>query len=160
MHRHGIQQRKLSRQRDQRNLLVRGQMTSLILHEAIVTTEAKAKTVAPAFERLVTKAKQNDLSGNRAVRRLVTSENAARKLHEELAPTWADRQGGYTRIVKLPPRAGDNAAMAQLSLVLPAGTAQKPQKAPSASETTIKAEAVKKAPSKAKTATKAKGESK
>ncbi len=74
--------------------------------------------MAPVFERLVTKAKQGDLAGNRAVRRVVTSDNAARKLQEELAPAWAERHGGYTRIVKLPSRAGDNAKMAQLSLVL------------------------------------------
>jgi large subunit ribosomal protein L17 len=100
MHRHGIQQRKLSMKRDQRGLLVRGQITSLVLHEAIVTTEAKAKTVAPAFERLVTKAKRASLADHRAVRQVLTSD------------------GGYTRIVKLPHRLGDGAPMAQLSIVL------------------------------------------
>jgi len=119
MHRHGVNQRKLSRQRDQRDLLVRGQITSLILHEAIKTTEAKAKTVAPAFERLVTKAKQADLAGIRAVREVITAENAARKLQLELVPAFAGRSGGYTRIVKLANREGDNAPMVLLSLVLP-----------------------------------------
>jgi large subunit ribosomal protein L17 len=118
MHRHGIQQRKLSMKRDQRGLLVRGQITSLVLHEAIVTTEAKAKTVAPAFERLVTKAKRASLADHRAVRQVLTSENAALKLFTEIAPALKDRHGGYTRIVKLPHRLGDGAPMAQLSIVL------------------------------------------
>jgi len=164
MHRHGVSQRKLSRQRDQRNLLIRGQVTSLILHEAIITTEAKAKTVAPVFERLVTKAKQNDLAGSRAIRRVVTSDNAARKLQVELAPVWADRQGGYTRIVKLPPRMGDNAKMAQLSLVLPTQTPVKATEPAVASKTATKPaatpKAVKKAPAKPKATTKAAKESK
>lgn len=119
MHRHGYQGRKLSRQTDQRRALIRGQVTSLVLHEAITTTEPKAREIAPVFERLVTRAKQNDLAGQRAVRRILTSENAAQKLLQELAPAFADRHGGYTRIVKLPNRRGDNAAMAQVSLVLP-----------------------------------------
>lgn len=118
MHRHGIQARKLSMKRDQRGLLVRGQVTSLVLHEAIVTTEAKAKTVAPVFERLVTKAKRASLADQRAVRQVVTSENAALKLFTEIAPALKDRQGGYTRIVKLPNRLGDGAPMAQLSIVM------------------------------------------
>lgn len=123
MHRHGVQARKLSRQRDQRGLLVRGQVTSLVLHEAITTTEAKAKTVAPVFERLVTKAKQGNLAGQRAIRQVLTSENAAQKLVVELAPALKDRQGGYTRIVKLPNRLGDGAAMARLSIVLDGSSA-------------------------------------
>jgi large subunit ribosomal protein L17 len=118
MHRHGVQQRKLSMKRDQRGLLVRGQITSLVLHEAIVTTEAKAKTVAPAFERLVTKAKRANLTDQRAVRQVLTSENAALKLFTEIAPALKDRQGGYTRIIKLPHRLGDGAPMAQLSIVM------------------------------------------
>ena len=156
MHRHGVQQRKLSRQRDQRNLLVRGQITSLILHEAIVTTEAKAKTVAPAFERLVTKAKQGDLAGIRAVRKVVTSDNAALKLQQELTPMWADRQGGYTRIIKLPPRAGDNAAMAQLSLVLPSERPVVAQTAEPVAEAKPKTPAKKPAPKKVNAKTPAK----
>jgi large subunit ribosomal protein L17 len=118
MHRHGIQSRKLSLKRDQRNLLVRGQVTSLVLHEAITTTEAKAKTVAPVFEKLVTKAKRGQLTDQRSVRQVLTSENAAQKLFIELAPALKERQGGYTRIVKLPNRLGDGAAMARLSIVM------------------------------------------
>ena len=145
MHRHGVQQRKLSMKRDQRGLLVRGQVTSLVLHEAITTTEAKAKTVAPVFERLVTKAKRANLADQRAVRQVLTSENAALKLFTEIAPALKDRQGGYTRIVKLPNRLGDGAPMAQLSIVMdgarPAADEAKTVKAakPSKEETLVEA---------------------
>lgn len=120
MHRHGVQQRKLSRPRNQREALVRGQLTSLVLHEAIVTTEAKAKTVAPEFDKLVTRAKRADLAAARVIRAILTTENAVAKLQTELVPAFAERTSGYTRQVKLEPRLGDGAAMVQLSLVLPA----------------------------------------
>ncbi len=118
MHRHGYQGRKLQLAAGPRRALIRGQLTSLVLHEAITTTEAKAKEVAPRFERLVTYAKKNTLAGGRLLRRELLTENAALKLQQELAPAFAERQGGYTRIVKLANRRGDNAPMARLSLVL------------------------------------------
>lgn len=118
MHRPGYKGRKLSREAGPRRALLRGQITSLVLYESITTTEAKAKEVAPMFERLVTKAKLGTLAGNRDVRKVTLTEPAALKLITELAPAFADRHGGYTRIVKLPNRRGDNAPMAQLSLVL------------------------------------------
>jgi large subunit ribosomal protein L17 len=101
-----------------RRALIRGQLTSLVLHEAITTTEAKAKEVAPKFERLVTYAKKDTLAGGRLLRRELLTELAAQKMLQELAPAFASRQGGYTRIVKLANRLGDNAPMAQLSLIL------------------------------------------
>ena len=118
MHRHGYQGRKLQRAAGPRKALIRGQLTSLVLHEGITTTEAKAKEVAPHFERLVTYAKKGTLAGGRSLRRHLLSENAAQKMLLEIAPAFADRQGGYTRIVKLGNRLGDNAPMARLSLVL------------------------------------------
>lgn len=118
MHRPGYKGRKLSREAGPRRALLRGQITSLVLHESITTTEAKAKEVAPLFERLVTKAKQRTLAGSRGVRKVILTEPAAQKLLTELADAFEDRNGGYTRIVKLPNRRGDNAPMAQLSLVL------------------------------------------
>ena len=134
MHRHGYQGRKLQLAAGPRRALVRGQLTSLVLHEAITTTEAKAKEVAPRFERLVTYAKRGSLAGGRALRRELLTELAAQKLLQELAPAFASRQGGYTRIIKLGNRRGDNAPMARLSLVLddvklpaaPAPAAKKP----------------------------------
>lgn len=118
MHRHGYQGRKLQLAAGPRRALIRGQMTSLVLHEAIVTTEAKAKEVAPRFERLVTYAKRDNLASARLLRRQLLTEAASQKMLIELAPAFAERQGGYTRIVKLPNRRGDNAPMVSLSLVL------------------------------------------
>jgi large subunit ribosomal protein L17 len=118
MHRHGYIGRKLQLAAGPRRALVRGQLTSLVLHEAITTTEAKAKEVAPQFERLVTYAKQGTLASGRALRRELLTENATQKMLQELKPAFDGRQGGYTRIVKLGNRRGDNAPMARLSLVL------------------------------------------
>lgn len=118
MHRHTYQGRKLQLEAGPRRALIRGQLTSLVLHEAITTTEAKAKEVAPRFERLVTYAKKGTLAGGRALRRELLTENAAQKMLQELAPAFANRQGGYTRIIKLGNRRGDNAPMARLALVL------------------------------------------
>lgn len=119
MHRHGFQGRKLSRETDQRKALIRSQATSLVLHEQITTTVAKAKEVAPYFERLVTKAKNGDLANQRALRANLLTEVAVQKLLQELTPAFKERSGGYTRIVKAGNRRGDNAPMAILALVLP-----------------------------------------
>ena len=118
MHRHGYTGRKLQLAAGPRRALIRGQVTSLVLHEAITTTEAKAKEVAPHFERLVTYAKRGTLAGGRSLRRELLTENAAQKMLIELVPAFEGRQGGYTRIIKLAPRRGDNAPMVRLSLVL------------------------------------------
>jgi large subunit ribosomal protein L17 len=118
MHRHGYIGRKLQLEAGPRRALIRGQVTSLVLHEAITTTEAKAKEVAPYFERLVTHAKKGTLASGRALRRELLTENATQKMLQELVPAFEDRRGGYTRIIKLANRRGDNAPMARLSLVL------------------------------------------
>jgi large subunit ribosomal protein L17 len=118
MHRHGYQGRKLQLASGPRRALIRGQLTSLVLHEAITTTEAKAKEVAPKFDRLITHAKKGTLAGGRMLRRELLTENATQKMLLELAPAFAGRKGGYTRIIKLENRRGDNAPMARLSLVL------------------------------------------
>ncbi len=117
MHRHSFQGRKLSRDTDQRRALVRGLVTSLVLYETIVTTEAKGKEIVPYFEKLVTTAKQGTLASRRSLSAFLLTENAARKLIEELLPALSDRNSGYTRLVKLPNRRGDNALMVQVSLV-------------------------------------------
>lgn len=120
MHRHAYQGRKLQRDRDQRRALLRGLVTSVVMHESITTTEAKAKEAAPFFERLVTKAKKGDLHSLRQLRAVLLTDVAVRKLVSELAPAFKERTGGYTRVTKLGNRRGDNAPMAELSLVLPA----------------------------------------
>jgi large subunit ribosomal protein L17 len=122
MHRHTYQGRKLQLDAAPRRALLRGQVTSLVLHEAITTTVAKAKEVAPYFERLVTYAKKDSLAGGRALRAELLTEAAVQKLVQELTPAFKDRQGGYTRIIKIGNRRGDNAPMARLSLVLDGAT--------------------------------------
>lgn len=116
MHRHGYQGRKLQRAAGPRRALVRGQVTSLVLHEQITTTEAKAKEIAPQFERMVTKAKKGDLNSWRQIRAFLLTEKATEKLVKEIAPAFKQRTGGYTRIVKLGNRLGDNAKMATVAL--------------------------------------------
>jgi large subunit ribosomal protein L17 len=118
MHRHSYTGRKLSRDAGPRKALIRGQLTSLTLHEAITTTLPKAREVAPSFERLVTYAKKGTIAGARALSRQLLTENASQKMLQELLPAFEGRQGGYTRIIKLENRRGDNAPMARLELVL------------------------------------------
>lgn len=126
MHRHGYKGRKLQLAAGPRRALVRGQVTSLVLHEQITTTEAKAKEIAPIFEKLVTKAKKGDLHNRRQIRTVLLTDKATQKLIEEIAPAFAKREGGYTRIVKLGNRSGDNASMAAVQLT------EKPVRRPAA----------------------------
>lgn len=126
MHRHAYKQRKLSLAAGPRRALVRGLIDSLILYERIETTEAKAKTIAPMFEQLVTKAKKGDLHNNRQILSFTISPVAAQKLRYELADNFQSRQGGYTRVIKTGNRRGDNAPMAIVELVLDPKTDKKP----------------------------------
>ncbi len=118
MHRHAYNQRKLSLAAGPRRALVRGLIDSLILYERVETTEAKAKTIAPQFDRLVTKAKKGDLHNYRQIMSVTLSPIAAQKLHYELADSFKSREGGYTRIIKTGVRRGDGAPMAVIELVL------------------------------------------
>ena len=95
---------------------------SLIAAEALVTTEAKAKALRPIVEKLVTKAKKADADGLRVYRQrdvvaFMRDKDMAHKLFEDIGPRYADRPGGYTRILKLGPRHGDNAPMARIEFV-------------------------------------------
>lgn len=119
MHARIKHKRKLSLKVGPRRALVRGLIDSLILYERIETTEAKAKTIAPAFERLVTQAKKGTLAGKRQVYSEVLSPVAGEKLLSELTLGFEGRNGGYTRIIKTGNRRGDNAPMAIVELVLP-----------------------------------------
>ena len=98
-------------------------VASLIAAEAIVTTEAKAKALRPVVEKCVTKAKKAHLDGDRAVHlqrqvvAFIRDKDMANKLFSEIGPRYADRPGGYTRILKLGPRHGDNAPMARIEFV-------------------------------------------
>ena len=90
---------------------------SLFAAEAIVTTEAKAKALRPVAEKLITKAKNGDVHNHRVVVSFLGDREMATKLFDEIGPRYADRPGGYTRILKLGPRQGDNARMARIELV-------------------------------------------
>ena len=92
-------------------------VASLIAAEAIVTTEAKAKALRPVAEKLITKAKKGGLHNQRQVVSYLGDKEMAHKLFAEIGPRYADRNGGYTRILKLGPRQGDNAPMARIELV-------------------------------------------
>jgi len=92
-------------------------VASLIAAEGIVTTEAKAKALRPVAEKMITKAKKGGLHNHRQVVSFIGDREMASKLFEEIGPRYADRPGGYTRILKLGPRHGDNAPMARIELV-------------------------------------------
>ena len=98
-------------------LLLSGLTESLIRQGKVRTTEARAKAVRPVAERMITYAKRGDLAARRQVLRTVRDRDLVHKLFAEIAPAFADRQGGYTRIVKLGPRKGDAAPMALIELV-------------------------------------------
>ncbi|MBT9258990.1 MAG: 50S ribosomal protein L17 [Clostridiales bacterium] len=108
---------RLGRARDPRRALLRGLVTSFFAHEAIVTTEAKARETQRLAERLITKAKRGDLHARRQVAAYLLSEDVLKKLFDEVAPRYKERAGGYTRIIKLPARRGDGAPMARLELI-------------------------------------------
>jgi large subunit ribosomal protein L17 len=92
-------------------------VASMIAAEAIVTTEAKAKAIRPVMEKVVTKAKKGGVHNHRQVVGFIRDKDMAHKLFDEIAPRYADRNGGYTRILKLGPRHGDNAPMARIEFV-------------------------------------------
>ena len=91
--------------------------TQLFEHGRITTTEAKARTLRPLAERLITKAKKGDLHNRRVVLKTVRDKSVVHTLFTEIAPQMAERPGGYTRITKIGPRKGDNAPMAVIELV-------------------------------------------
>lgn len=108
----------MNKERDHRKALLRNLATSIILHESVKTTAAKAKQVRPVVEDLITKAKKDDtMNAIRQINAIVFDDKAARKLMEVLRDRYKDRTGGYTRVVKLGNRAGDAAEMVQIQLV-------------------------------------------
>jgi large subunit ribosomal protein L17 len=116
--RHGRKKGKLSRDPAHRRSLLRTMSKQLIEHERIRTTQPKAKALRPEFEKLITLAKRGDLHARRqALSELNQDKFAVHKLFEEIAPRYSNRNGGYTRIVKLGPRRADSAEMVFLELV-------------------------------------------
>ena len=109
--------RKLSRTASQRKALIRAQVTSLLQNGKIVTTEAKAKEVRCIADKMITLGKKNTLHSRRQALSYITDKEVVYKLFEEIAPKYADRNGGYTRVLKMGPRRGDAAEMAVIELV-------------------------------------------
>lgn len=109
--------RKLGRDSSARKALFRSVLTSFFRHGRIETTEAKAKEVSGLANQLITLAKRGDLAARRTAIARLYDEDVVRKLFDEIADKYKDRQGGYTRILKLGPRRGDAAPMALLELV-------------------------------------------
>ena len=109
--------RKLGRDSSARKALFRSVLTSFFRHGRIETTEAKAKEVSGLADQLITLAKRGDLAARRTAIARLYDEDVVRKLFSEIADKYKDRQGGYTRILKLGPRRGDAAPMAVLELV-------------------------------------------
>ncbi len=115
--RHKVAGRNLSRPTEHRWALYRNQVTSLLTHEKITTTEAKAREVRSLTEKMITLGKNGSLASRREALAFITDTKAVDKLFTEIAPGYADRNGGYTRLLKLGPRPGDNAPMVQIELV-------------------------------------------
>jgi large subunit ribosomal protein L17 len=115
---HRIDGRKLSRQHGPRMALFGNLVVAVLRYEKVKTTEAKAKEIRPLVERVITLAKRGDLASRRAVVAQLPDEPlVVKKLFEEIAPKYADRTSGYTRLVRIGQRAGDAAPIVQIELV-------------------------------------------
>ena len=115
--RHRKKGRSLSRTASHRRATLRNMATSLFRHERIETTEAKAKELRPFAERLITLARRGDLHARRLAGRNIADREVLGKLFDDLGPRFAERPGGYTRVLKLGARRGDGADMALIELV-------------------------------------------
>ena len=125
-------------------LIISNLATALFEHGRITTTEAKARVLRPVAEKLITKAKKGDLHNRREVLKTIRDKGVVHTLFTDIAPTFAERPGGYTRITKIGPRKGDNAPMAVIELVTeaykPAAPKAKKAEAPAVVEAPVEAE--------------------
>jgi large subunit ribosomal protein L17 len=134
MHRHGYKGRKFGRERDQRRALMKGLATSLVEHGEIETTLPKAKDLSRYIEKVITKAKKGDLANRRAVIASLSTQAAAFKLVDEIAPQLSGRVSGHVRVTRTRLRVGDGAQMASISFVDELKEVAKPVKTASAKE--------------------------
>lgn len=109
--------RKLGRKTDHRKAMLRAMVTFLLENGKIETTVTRAKEVRSEAEKIITLGKKTDLHSKRLVFAYITKEAVSKKLFDEISPKYAERQGGYTRIIKIGPRRGDAAEMAIIELV-------------------------------------------
>ncbi len=112
-----VKGKKLGRNAAQRSALYRGLLISLVKHDRIKTTLAKAKAVRPPIEKLITVARKGDLAARRRLLAAVSQKDIVEKMIKEIGPRFKDRHGGYLRIVKLGPRQSDQTEMARLEFV-------------------------------------------
>ena len=117
MVRHHIAGRRLGRPTAHRKALIRNLVKDLMVHESIRTTEAKAKEARRTAEKMITLGKDGTLHARRQAVKFLNDKAVTAKIFDEIAPRFADRPGGYTRVLKLGRREGDGAAMARLELV-------------------------------------------
>lgn len=117
MHRHGYKGRKFGRERDQRRALIKGLATSLVIEERIETTLPKAKELVRYIEKLITKAKRGDLANRRQVIAGLSTQAAANKLVDLIAPQLTARNSGHVRVSRTRLRVGDGAQMASIEFV-------------------------------------------
>ena len=128
MHRHGYKGRKFGRERDQRRALLKGLATSLVMEERIETTLPKAKELVRYIEKLITKAKKGGLANRRAVIAGLSTQIAAVKLVDQIAPQLTGRTGGHVRVERTRLRVGDGAQMAVIEFVDELKDMSKPEK--------------------------------
>ncbi len=115
--RHRVRGRSFGRYGEHRQMMLNNLVAQLLRHERITTTEAKAREARPIAEKVISKGRQPTLHNRRLALAALPDKHAVEKLFDEIGPRYADRPGGYTRIVKLMPRKGDSAPMALLELV-------------------------------------------
>ncbi len=108
---------KLGRTESQRKALLKGLVSSVLIHGKIETTTGKAKAAKPLVDKMVTLGKRGDLHARRQAAAFLANPEAVKKLFEEIAPRYTERNGGYTRVLSLGPRQGDAAPMSLLELV-------------------------------------------
>ena len=148
MHRHGYKGRKFGRERDQRRALIKGLATSLVMEEKIETTLPKAKELTRYIEKLITKAKKGDLASRRRVIAGLSTQVAAFRLVDEIAPQLTGRTSGHVRVERTRLRVGDGAQMATIAFVDELKSLPKSEvkaKTPTAQKTEAKKPAIKEA---------------
>lgn len=132
--RHNKAGRRLGRNSSHRKAMLRNMVTSLLNHERITTTDARAKELRKLVERMITLGKRGDLHARRQAMQVIREKAVVAKLFDRIAPRYQERPGGYTRIIKLSHRHGDNAPMSLIELVEEEFTAKPKKKAPAVSE--------------------------
>ncbi|MEW6378843.1 MAG: 50S ribosomal protein L17 [bacterium] len=115
--RHKLDKRKLNRDSSARKAMLKNLVTSLLDHNRIVTTEARAKETRRIAEKIITTAKSDTLHARRMILRFVTKKEVVKKLFKEIAPYYREKAGGYVRLIKIGPRKGDGAFMAMVDLL-------------------------------------------